>query len=261
MAKDTLLTLTQKVLSSIDSDPVDSITDTLESLDIAWLIRDVYFDITNNLDVPEHNELLTLTALADSTQPTHMQIPDDVTSIKEIRYDVIQSGETKLNYDPIHYVEPQEFLRRTTGRDSTDSTTTIVTITGAKLFVRNDTAPTYYTSFDDNFLIFDAHDSDVDSTLQASKFMVWGIKEPTFTMSDTFVPDLDTNLFPLLLNESKSVAKVQLQQSTNPKAEQNANRQRTRWQNDKFRVKTKREKGPDYGRQSRTRRPRIPRGR
>ena len=55
-------------------------------------------------------------------------------------------------------------------------------------------------------------------------------------MSNTCTPDLDVNLFPLLLNEVKSVAHVELNQQANPKAEQMALKQKIRWQSDRHNV-------------------------
>ena len=73
-------------------------------------------------------------------------------------------------------------------------------------------------------------------------------------MADSFTPDLDANLFPLLLNEAKSLAFVEIKQSSNPKAEQYARRQYTRWANDRSNIHEENHmKGPDYGRKTRGR--------
>jgi len=253
MPKMTLLDMTQHILSSMDSDAVNAWDETIESEQVGYVIKDAYFNLINNLDIPEHSDILTLTALADADQPTHMQIPDGVRAIESVKYNVIKSGETRVQYDDVYHRDPEEFLDSVLSRNSTDSNIQTVTITGAKLFIQNDKRPEYFTSFDDEYLIFDSFDSGVDSTLQQSKFIVRGIKEPTWTMSDTFTPDLDANMFTLLLNEAKSLAAVEVKQTSNPKAEQYARRQWTRWANDKSNLKTHK-KGPDYGRRTRGRR-------
>lgn len=96
----------------------------------------------------------------------------------------------------------------------------------------------------------------MDSTLQSSKFIVWAIQEPTFTMSDTFTPDLDVDMFPWLLNEAKSVAHVEINQRANAKAEQVSLRQKIRWQSDRHNVASSQSNfygRVDYGRTSRRR--------
>lgn len=256
MPKLTLLDMTQRILSSMDSDPVDSHTDTIESESVAYVIRDTYYDLINNINVPEHRKLVTLTALADATQPTTMQIPAAVRRIEEVRYNTVASGDTAKAYSVMGYMEPQDFLHGALMLNSDDSTVTAVTVGGGEVLIRNDEAPTHYTSFDDDYIIFNSFDSAVDSTLQSSKFIVWAIEEPTFTMSDTFTPDLDVNLFPHLLNEAKSTAHIELNQQANPKAEQNALRQKIRWQSDKHNVASSIDNSygrPNYGRKSRRR--------
>jgi hypothetical protein len=240
----------------MDADTVNSYSDTVESEQVAYIIRDVYYDVINDIEIPEHRKLITLTALADSDTPTHMQMPAGVRRIDEVRYNTVKSGDTAKDYNRVTWIEPQEFLSRTLSRNSDDSTVTAVTVDGGEVLIRSDKAPEYYTSFDDDYLIFDSYDSDVDSTLQSSKFIVWAIEEPTFTMSDAFTPDLDVNLFPLLLNEAKSVAHVELNQRANPKAEQVSLRQKIRWQSDRHNVSSSDSNTygrVDYGRSSRRR--------
>jgi hypothetical protein len=256
MSKLTLLDIVQRTLSSMDADTVNSFDDTVESEQVAYIVRDVYYDLINDIEIPEHRKLITLTALGAVATPTNMKIPDGVRRIEEVRYNTIKSGDSDKDYTIINYIEPQEFLQRTLSRTSSDSNITSVTIDGGEVLIQSDKAPEYYTSFDDEYLIFDSYDSDVDSTLQSSKFIVWAIQEPTFTLSNTFTPDLDVNLFPLLLNEVKSVAHVELNQQANPKAEQMALKQKIRWQSDRHNVTSSAYNtyGRDnYGRSSRRR--------
>ena len=253
MPKQTLLEMTQHILSSMDSDSVNAYAETIESEQIAFVIKDAYFNLINNLDIPEHLGIITLTALGDTSKPSHMLIPDGVRAIKDVKYNVIKSGETRVQYSNMIYKDPDEFLNSNLSRNSTDTNVQTVSITGGKLFIINDKRPETFTSFDDQYLIFDSFDNGIDSTLQQSKFMVRAVKEPVWTMSDSFTPDLDANLFPLLLNEAKSLAFVEVKQTTNPKAEQYAKRQWTRWANDRSNLDNTM-KGPDYGRHGRGRR-------
>jgi len=193
-------------------------------------------------------ELFQMTGLADSARPNYLQYPNSVASIFEIRYNTIESGETEKNYSVIPYYQPQDFLNLTNTRDSTDSGVTIVSdSSGVELLIRNDTAPQRWTSFDDSLVIFDSYDSAVDSTLQGSKTQCWGVVEPSWTHSDSFTPDIDSNYFPLLLSESKSVCFMNFKQTPNAKEEQRSKRQQVRLQRDKWNYKYQ-NTGPDYGR-------------
>jgi len=75
----------------------------------------------------------------------------------------------------------------------------------------------------------------VDSTIQNSKSRAYGVKVPSFSVTeDTFIPDMDHNYFPLLLNESKSVSLSLLKGGPDPKVDQAARRQRARVQDNKY---------------------------
>jgi hypothetical protein len=93
-----------------------------------------------------------------------------------------------------------------------------------KMTFRNDVSPKYYTSIDDNTIIFDAYDSTVDTTLQASKSLGYGFKITDFEKLDSFVPQLLPQQFALLINEAKSLAWAELKQSPHQKAEMSAKR-------------------------------------
>lgn len=237
MAKKTLLELTQNILAAMKSDEVNSITDTPEAIDVAGYIRETYDDLVTNKVIPSHKKLFTLTALGDVNKPTYMTVPTDVDKIDYIKYNVVNSGDTALDYKEIKYLTPEDFLGIILSRNSDDSNIQVVTDdSGVKLPIINDQDPTYYTSFDDNTLVFDAFDSVVDATLQASKTLCYGVKIPTWTHQDSFVPDMPSDMFPKLLAEAKSVAFINHKQTPNAKEEQKSKRQSVRLQKEKWRV-------------------------
>lgn len=92
-------------------------------------------------------------------------------------------------------------------------------------YYKNDTQPRYCTILQNYYIIFDAYDSTQDTTLQASKTMCLAWVVPVFTMTDTFVPELDDQQVPLLLNEAKSLAFYELKQQSHQKAEEEVSRQ------------------------------------
>ena len=88
----------------------------------------------------------------------------------------------------------------------------------------NDKAPVYYTTVDDNTVIFDSYDSAVDSTLQSSKTVCSGSRATVFAEEDSTVLNLQPHQFALLLNEAKSLAWEELKQTRHIKAETTARR-------------------------------------
>lgn len=225
-AKMTLLEVVQDVMNDMDSDEVNSISDTVEATQIANICRSVYYDIITTVDLPEHMGLMTVTGLSDTSKPNYMDA-DSVTEIKELRYNVSETiGE--LEYKLISYVPPDEFIQKIVSRDTTQAEVILVQdpASGISLPILNNKMPDYFTSFDDRYLCFDSYDSSVENTLQTSKTMVLGVRLPSFTLSDSAVPDLDDTIFPYYLAEVKSRALSLLKGGPDPKVEQFARKHR-----------------------------------
>lgn len=247
MAKYTLLELTQKVLSSLGSDQVNSISDTVEATDVARIVEDVYYTLVTNNDVPEIGTLLKLEALADPNRPNYMKLPATVASITDVQYNKSETG--KVEYSDVVYVQPSDFLSRMKGLDSSDSNVESITdFSGVTILCTNDKMPDIWTSFDDEYMVFDSFQSTIDTTLQESKTLVMGVKIPAFLQQDDFIPDIDDNMFPLLLNESKSWAYFELKQQVHQKAEQQGKRQRSFYQGERHRIASAENTCVNYGR-------------
>lgn len=229
MAK-TLLEIVQDILSSMDSDEVNSITDTVESEQVARIVRNTYEDLISRVDYPEHWDMFELNASGTSTKPTLMYKPTNIKKIDFVKYDKRLTGETAPNYQYVAYQDRKTFLDRMYALNvdeddviSFDHTISSDTMT---LLCFNNKAPDYYTSLDDNMLIFDSYDAVVDANLQKNKTMCYGLKIPTpFSMTDGFTPDLDEEQFALLFQESKATAFADLKQTTNARAERSARQQ------------------------------------
>lgn len=211
MAQMTLLDITQNILSAMESDDINSIGDTVESLQVAEIIKETYFDIISNRDWPFLKTKTTLTALGDTTNPTKMQFPDSVDKIFWIKY----------NKKDVTYKEPKEF------QDMIDLRTVQAGVIDANGFIIN-VDPLFWTSFDDKYVIMDGYDSAIDTTLQASKSQVLLLRNPSWTLEDNFVPELPDKMFPMLLADSKGSCFLNLKQVENKKEERKAQRLKIR---------------------------------
>lgn len=248
--KYTLLQLTQDILASMSSDEVNSISDTAESLQVATIIRQKYFDIVNRLGLPRNHQLIQLESSDDATRPTLMYVPDGVSDITWVKYfdNNPQDGNTSdefahdLNVDLTNTltnagIAPPGYLYVTVlpndefldmvgafSKDDTDvfsyqlSDTSNGFSGNFTINYKNDSQPTYCTIISNYYVLFDSYDSSIDSTLQSSKTMCYSTVIPDFQMLDTFIPDLEEEEFPLLLNEAKSLAWVELKQQPHPLA-------------------------------------------
>jgi hypothetical protein len=221
--KYTLLELTQKVLSSLDGDAVNSISDTVESNQVVEVISRCYDEITTTLDIPEDYRLCSLDG-TDPDTPVFMTRPQNIDGIQWLKYDTQTLDDTTANFRLVTYLTPKEFIdlihSYNTDEDNIESFSTVQD-DGSEItfYYRNDESPTYWTSFDDETLVFNSYDSEVETNLQKGKSLAYGRFKKTFTKSDGFIPDLDDNLFPLLLNNAIALAWSEMKQASNGKAE------------------------------------------
>lgn len=242
-----LLEIVQDIMNDMDGDEVNSINDTIESQQVAQIVKTCYFEMMANRNWPHMHSTFTLESNADADYPTSLNIPENIKEVKWIKYNKRTTDDTKDKYEKIEYLQPEDFVDVCDGRDSSATNMQIVRINGYKINVRNDVPPQYWTSFDDNEILMDAFDSDMDDVLQGGKSACYGVKNPVWTVDDEFIPDLPAEAFPALLEESKSTAFYTLRQVANEKAEQKSVRQQ-RW----LSRKAWRAKGgvqyPNYGR-------------
>lgn len=329
MAELTLLEMTQDILSSLDSDSVNSISDTTESQQVATIIKNKYYDIQARGSLPEQNVLFQLDPSLDATKPVLMLVPTGTSRINWIKYydsnpansqqvdqfgafshglntdivstttwstssttsNSISSGSKTFTVDAGLSITVGQGALASSGTNSMfgtvtsySSTTLIIDVTstigsgtyadwiitnssavgvpgykyvtllpidqfldfinrfnpadtGVESFTftegaysfnflyRNDKFPQYCTVIENDYVIFDSFDANFDTTLQASKTLLYGYKVSPFSMTDSFVPDLDDNQFPLLLNEAKAMASYEMKQTPHMKAEQEIRRQ------------------------------------
>lgn len=250
MAKLSVLDMVQDILSNMNSDEVNSISDTLESMQVAKIIQSVYEETMARKNWPHLKKLIQLSPLGAST-PTHMAVPTDIKEMVRIYYDKRKNVGDAARYEEVEWLYPDEFLAYTNSRNSSQTQYDLIADpTGVNLLIKNDAAPTYYTSFDDENIIFDSYNSTLESNLQASKVQATAYVMPTFTLSDAHVPDLPTEMFPTFLAEAKSVCFARLKQVTDQKSEQQSRRGMAWMSKKAFQV----EGGiryPDYGRRGR----------
>lgn len=250
MAKRTVLQMVQDILDSLDSDNVNSINDTEEALQVASLLRRTYEEIiSQKAKWPHLREMGQLTASGDSNLPTHMVLADAYTQMEWVKYNKRKATDTRDNYEDVDYLTPEAFMTIINARDSSASDiVSVIDISGITLLVGTDTAPTYWTSFDDEYIVFDSYDSAVDTTLQKTKTQILAYKEAAWSSLDSFVPDLPTEMFSYFLSEATSVAWNEIKQAANAKEEQKSRRQRASMSRKSWRASGGINNTIDYGR-------------
>lgn len=253
----TLLGMVQLIMSSMDSDEVNDINDTVESVQVASLIRSCFYDCATDLNLHEHEDLIQLEPSLDGDKPCLMFTPTTVTRVDWIKYNQVDEDENfEDQYKLLSHVDLHDFIEMTQGvsNNSNSGQQLVVDSEGNEypFWYENDRAPEYYTHFGNNTIIFDAYDAAVDTTLQKSKTMCFGAKYPAFQMVNNFIPDIDPTQFSYLINRAKSRAFVELKQQPNPDASGEARRQKIVIQKRKRRLPdgTEFDRLPKFGRRA-----------
>lgn len=261
--KQSLLELTQDILASMDSDEVNSISDTTESMQVAEIVKQTYFNIISRVDISDHDQLIQLNPSLDETNPVLMYVPAGIGRISWLKYfntniiDESAAGGHDINvditstqdgipiavpgYEYVTILPVTQFIEMVNSFNPRENNVESFTFndnsnnfnSAYTFYYKNDKQPQFCTILSNYYVIFDGYDATQDSTLQNSKTMALGQVIPTFTMTDSFIPNLSEEQFVLLLNEAKSLAYFELKQSAHPKAEQEAKRAWSSVQRDK----------------------------
>jgi hypothetical protein len=273
----------QSILSSLGGDEVNSVSDTPESLQVLDILKTTYLNIISRAGLPEHKQLIQLDPSLDESMPVLMHIPDGIKSIDWVKYfnsnnlaesgtegfqhglnlDVTSSGGTIPTaipgYQDVFIIPVRQFIDMTSSFNPEESNVQSFTFTNSEngfpgtytFYYKTDKQPQYCCVLSNYFVVFDGYDSAVDSTLQSSKTMSYGMVIPHWKNDDNFIPNIDEEQVPLLLNEAKSLAFFELKQMVHTKAEQENKRQWSTLQKNKSMINrpTNFDALPNFGRQ------------
>jgi hypothetical protein len=248
MAKLTMLAITQDILNDIDGDWVNSIDDTEEAMSVAAIIKSTYLAMMSNRNWPHTRKPIQLTPTTDLTKPTHMVVPDNIKELYFINYNSAKFGETKADFQKMEWREPDVFLQITNNYNNGESNvTTVIDDSGVNIQIKNDIAPTIYTSFDDRTLVFNAYNSEIESNLTSSRMQSMAYIMPDLIIGDSVVPDLPDEAFSALVEGAKAKASWKLRQVADPAAQAETKRQ-NKWLSRKVRRVNQGFEYPNYGR-------------
>lgn len=233
--KKTLLEVVKSVLNAMESDPVNSISDTEESLEVVVHAQEAFESLLTDRDWPFLRTKYQLVSLADTSQPTTMGIPEGAGKVFWLKY----------NGKDVAWMDPKPFQDMLDQRKAADADNIDENGFGT------DKDPMYFTSFNDNELVFDSRNQADDAVLQASKSVAYGTLYPQWESEDDFVIPLPGKMMPMYMAEVKSVCFLNIKQQANPKEERKSQRGRNIMQNEAWRnnaAEIKNNSLVDYGR-------------
>lgn len=222
----------------MEADNVNSISDTYESIGIAKVAEEVYYDLLSQADWPHTERAGKLEGLSNNEYPTHLRIPTDVRYIKALWY----KGKA------LKYKEPEDFINYVNSRNlSVDSVVEVETIDGIPLKVVDNQEPTYFTIFSEEYVVTDSFNKEDGLTLLGDYAVFTGSFINRFESDDNFVPELPTNMFPTYLALVRRAAFMYFRREASPHDERAALAGMGRLFRDKYKLFGK-ENRVSYGR-------------
>lgn len=222
------LDIVQRVLSSMDGDEINSVSDTTESLQVLTCAETIYNDLILNADLPEQYRFYSLTDSGDLSLPLVAYRPDNYNTLEWLKYKRTIPDDTSgvLQWTLLTPILFDEFLKRQDGLNPDDDNVELMTLTvdtsNLEILYYNDRAPNWYTTYDDRTVLFNSIDASVDDTIQNSKTLCYGQLSLQFSSTDSFIPSFDSNVHQIWLHETKALASAEMRQVTNAKAEKAA---------------------------------------
>lgn len=254
--KQTLLEIVQNLLGSVEDDEVNSINDVESAQRVANIVKECFYEIVAAGELPEHYDYFELDTDGDITKPTLMYLPEDAGALVSLKYN--RSTTDSIEFTDMKFLTANDFVDMMYQLDPDEDNVLHFTKTTAghtiDFLVLDDKMPEYYTTFNDNMIVFDSYDADVDTFLVKNKTLVYGQLLPEFELTDEYVPDLDAKQFSLLINEAKRQVFNEFRQSDNPLSAQRARRGWIRLQRDKRSIPNPYNSYndfPNYGRKTR----------
>jgi len=227
--KRTLLDIVQDILSDFNSDEVNSIGDTAESLQIARIVRQSYWDILIDRKARELEAPFEVEAIGGPLKPVLVSKPANVSTINWLKYDRREPDDVYPDYQTLRFLPLDHFMETMynlpkESKSNIASFTHTVNGSVLEIYYENDKAPEFYTTLDDTQILVDSFNSLIEANIQKSKTIGFGKTLPEFRLEDNFIPAIDANLFPLLLQEAKSQASIDVKQMENIVAAKRARR-------------------------------------
>lgn len=223
MARKTLLKLVQLIGNRIGVE-IDELDETNEATEIVEILEMTYDEVLDRKtwEFMKDRTLRMKTRDVASLQIYNLPLPSSVQLLKLMRYRNDNDQITELEY-----VTPRVFLERLEGRNAADAfVTEIPNEDGVLLKIFTDRAPSYYTSFNELDMSFDAHDSSRGTGNIPGDTVILADVKPVMDFTDpTALLPIPERMGGLILNEAMATAAQQLRQVQDGRAERIARRQ------------------------------------
>lgn len=224
----TLIDVVQRYLNATDGFWVDSIADSDEAERVALIAQEVYERVVQDTNYNQYKRHIgKLDSVSDSDLPNYLYLDDDIFNLSEstLYYNVATSDDDKtVIWKELIYLEPLQFLRIVNANSYGDDDTTLVTDPDGqgKLVILSNSFPTYFTSFNGKYIVFDSYNSSEEDTLTSARTQIVYYKADSFSLEDDFVIPLPPDMIQGYIDMVKAEASETIRQESLPSATRRA---------------------------------------
>lgn len=223
---------------------------TEDSEEIAYHAKDLWDFMQGRADWPHQKKFIQLDPMADSEKPNYLKLPTVVNEIVK--------NSLRYREKPVTYLSPEVFIDMLNSRnnivkdsngvesDSYDDNVQVVSsYEGIPLYIYDDRNPTYWTTFDDDTLVFDSYDKVNEDTLQNSNSSVLAYVTTELIIADDTIVDLPAGLLSLFQSELNREVSLRIRREVSPIDEKRA---LTGWALEKTKRRAKLKSKQGFGR-------------
>lgn len=211
--KKSVIDIVQDMLNDTDGDEVNSIDDTAEATQAAYILRSTFENIVVGSTIDYYRRGIQFDGLSDTDFPNYLKLPENIQQVEFIQYDKSKDND-KVQFQDVQYLYPDEFLARQNNLDSSrDNVIAVRDFGGLTYLVQTDKAPDCWTSFDDKHIVFDSFNTDVEDTVHKNRTQGIAYISPVFELRDDYIPDMPADMFPYLISEAKACFSSKIRQA------------------------------------------------
>ena len=250
MAKRTILKLVQDLGEGINTDEIDSLTETEEVIRIVNILEQTLKEVLDRKTWEfMKDKVRQLDArLPGSNQLNTLLIPVDVVHINCLRY----KDDNGKFYD-VQYLQACDFIAKLQSRTAPQTDVdVIVNSDGVALNTKNDIVPRYWTSFDEETITFDAYNlASGNGNLIADSVIIADVMPVTDFTDPLAVLNIPERMETLVFNEALVTCNYRIRQIRDPRADRIARRQGISLRENEHKTKID-DKVKKYGRRTRS---------
>lgn len=244
----TLLYTVQRVLEKLNLDPVSSLSDTEDSLLIAREAETTFYDLLSRAEWKNNLELLPIESVSNLSSPTMLRLPNNVSKITSVRYDVTTPEDSNRVIRTLQWLPQEDFLEKSYSINTDKDSTQVAYYKGNPLFIHKDRMPTYYTTFDNEYIVLDSYDEVVEDTVVGAKTICYGEVEPSWLEDESFVIPVQDSVYPLYLSMLSAACSIYMNSEISQEDERRQQRGISRMRREQNRTEMEYHPKFNYGR-------------